>query len=176
MTKEMQRLIKNTIFLTGFMGSGKSTVGKSLAGLLGYPFVDLDDLIVQHEHRPIAEIFATDGEQYFRDCESTVVQELPKHQAAIYATGGGLVVRDENRHQMASLGKVVYLKASWPVLKQRLQQSVERPLVNSSKDWGNVKDLLSQRQIYYEQADLVIETNGLTPLQIAQKIISELTI
>ena len=176
MTKDMQQLITNTIFLTGFMGSGKSTVGKSLSGLLGYPFVDLDELIVQREHRPIAEIFATDGEPYFRDCESAVLQKMSAHQDAIYATGGGLVVRDVNRRQMASLGKVVYLKTSWPVLKQRLQQSVERPLINSSKDWDNVKDLLSQRQKYYEQADLIVDTDGLTPLQIAQKIAVEFTL
>jgi len=171
----MQRLITNTIFLTGFMGSGKSTVGKSLAGLLGYPFVDLDDLIVQREHRPIAEIFATDGEPYFRDCETSVLKELHHDQSTVLATGGGLIVREENRRQMARLGKVVYLKTSWPVLKQRLQQNAERPLVNSAKDWNNVKDLLSQRQKYYEQADLIVDTDGLTPLQIAQKIAVELT-
>lgn len=172
----MQRLIKHTIFLTGFMGTGKTTVGKSLAGLLGCPFVDLDDLIVQREGRPIAEIFATNGELYFRDCETSLLKELHHDQSAIYATGGGLVVRDENRRHMANLGKVVYLKASWSVLKHRLQQSSARPLVNSAKDWGKVKDLLFQRQIYYEQADLIIETNGLTPVQVAQKIISEFTL
>lgn len=171
----MQRQINTTIFLTGFMGSGKSTVGKLLAGLLGCPFVDLDDLIEQREHRLIADIFATDGEPYFRDCESTVLQELSQHPATIYATGGGLVVRNENRRQLASLGTVVYLKASWPVLKQRLQQSAARPLVNKAKDWENVKDLLSQRQRYYEQAAFIVDTDNLTPLQVAQKIAVELT-
>ena len=74
-----------------------------------------------------------------------------------------------------NLGKIVYLKASWPVLKKRLQQSVKRPLVNSANDWDKVKTLLIQRQIVYEQADLIIDTDGLSPLQIAQKVVVGLT-
>ena len=170
----MQFAKSKNIFLTGFMGSGKSTVGKMLSDQLDCPFIDLDEIIVQSENRPIAEVFAVDGELYFRDCETAVLKELPQHPARVYATGGGLVVRDENRQLLEKLGRVVYLKTSWPVLKQRLQQNVDRPLVNSAKDWGNVESLLSQRQAFYERADIVIETDGLTPFQVASKIVSEL--
>jgi len=171
----MQFAESKNIFLTGFMGSGKTTAGKLLSGLLGCPFVDLDEMIVARENRSIAVIFATDGEFYFRDCETALLKELSQNQATVYATGGGLVVRDENRSLMQKHGRVVYLKASWPVLKQRLQQSVDRPLVNSAQDWGHVESLLSQRLAFYERAGIVIETDGLTPLQVANKIVTELT-
>ena len=145
-----------------------------MSGLLKCPFADLDEIIVQRENRSIAEVFAADGELYFRDCETAVLKELPQHPTSVYAAGGGLVVRDKNRQLLEKLGRVVYLKASWPVLRQRLQQSVDRPLVNSAKEWGHVESLLSQRQAFYERADIVIETDGLAPLQVACKIVSEL--
>lgn len=171
----MQFATSKNIFLTGFMGSGKSTVGKLLSGLLGCPFVDLDEIIIQNEHRSIAEIFVADGEPYFRDCETAVLKELPQNQVRVYATGGGLVVRDENRQRMKMLGRVVYLQTSWPVLRQRLQQSVARPLINSAKDWDKVENLLSRRQACYESADIIIDTDGLTPLQVAKTIVMELS-
>ena len=171
----MQSALSKNTFLTGFMGSGKSTVGKLLSGLLKCPFVDLDEVIVHQEKRTIAEVFASEGELYFRDCETAVLKALPGRPASVYATGGGLVVRDENRQLMGKQGQVVYLKTSWPVLKQRLRKSADRPLVNNSEDWGNVERLLLQRQSLYECADIVIETDGLTPLQVANKIIAELT-
>ncbi|MBE0577412.1 MAG: shikimate kinase [Desulfuromonadales bacterium] len=171
----MQPEITHNIFLTGFMGAGKSTVGKILADLLKCAYSDLDDMIVQREKRTIAEIFAAEGEDYFRDCETTVLQSLRSQPAAVYATGGGLVVRDENRRQMQILGRVVYLKASWPTLMNRLQQSTDRPLVTPERDWHNLNQLWTKRQVFYEDADIVVETDGLTPLQVAQKIASGLT-
>jgi shikimate dehydrogenase len=92
----------------------------------------------------------------------------------VYATGGGLVVREENRLLMTDLGRVVYLRSQWPVLKKRLQQGVDRPLVDSASGWDTVKDLCAQRQTFYEDADIIVDTDLLTPLQIAQKIVSEL--
>jgi shikimate kinase len=174
-TQYMQPEITNNIFLTGFMGAGKSTVGKILADLLKCAYSDLDDMIVQREKRTIAEIFATEGEDYFRDCETAVLRSLRSQPAVVYATGGGLVVRGENRRQMQILGRVVYLKASWPTLMNRLQQSTDRPLVTPERDWYNLKQLWTQRQAFYEDADIVVDTDGLTPLQVAQKIASGLT-
>jgi len=171
----MQPKIKQHIFLTGFMGAGKSTVGKLLADLLQCAFIDLDEMIVQREGRSIAEIFSANGESYFRDCETAILMELNCQPTAVYATGGGLVVRDENRAQMQQLGRIVYLKAGWPTLKGRLQSSVDRPLVTPTRDWVRLKDLWISRQAFYEAADLVIDTDGLTPLQVAQKIVSGLT-
>lgn len=171
----MQPEITYNIFLTGFMGAGKSTVGKILADLLKYAYSDLDDMIVQCEKRTIAEIFAAEGEDYFRDCETAVLHALRSQPATVYATGGGLVVRDENRRQMQRLGRVVYLKASWPILMNRLQQSTDRPLVSPEKDWYKLKQLWTKRQAFYEDADIVIDTDGLTPVQVAREIASGLT-
>ena len=158
------------------MGAGKSTVGKLLADLLECLFIDTDEMIVQREKRSIAEIFAVDGEFYFRNCETAMLKELPQHQTAVYATGGGLIVREDNRRCMESLGLIVYLNTSWPTLQQRLQQSVDRPLVNSARDWENVKVLFDQRQTFYENADISIATDELTPLQVANKIVVGLTL
>ncbi len=156
------------------MGVGKSTVGKLLAELLGCMFIDLDEMIVQRENHSISKIFATDGEDYFRDCETSILKELNRSPMTVYATGGGLVVREENRLLMPALGRVVYLRSQWPVLKKRLQQGVDRPLVDSASGWDTVKDLCAQRQTFYEDADIIVDTDLLTPLQIAQKIVSEL--
>jgi shikimate kinase len=170
----MNFVLKENVFLTGFMGAGKSTVGNLLAGLLSCPFVDLDEKIVEFENHTIAEIFAVEGESYFRDCETRVLKALAQEPATVYATGGGLVVRDENRREMRRLGQSVYLKAGWQTLEKRLRKSTGRPLVNTENDWSEVKTLWEKRQPFYNDADLVVATDELTPLQVAQKITMEL--
>jgi shikimate kinase len=160
------------IFLTGFMGAGKSTVGELLAARLNTPFLDLDAMIVQRENRTIAEIFATDGEGYFRDCETSTLKALRQQAIAVYATGGGIVERDENRRDMKAIGRILYLKTGWPTLRTRLQQSVDRPLIDPERGWHDVKALWTRRQVFYEDADLIVETDGLTPLEVTEKIAS----
>ena len=170
----MEQAVSKNIFLTGFMGAGKSTVGRLLANLMNHPFVDLDEMIVQRENRTIADIFSAEGEKYFRDCETLVLNELYQQPAAIYATGGGIVVRDENRRTMKGIGSIVYLKTSWATLENRLRKSVARPLVDPETGWDHVKELLAERQAFYEDADIVVETDGCTPSQVAHKIASGL--
>jgi len=170
----MELAVSKNIFLTGFMGAGKSTVGRLLANLMNRPFVDLDEMIVQRENRTITDIFSADGEKYFRDCETSVLNELYQQPVAIYATGGGIVVRDENRRTMKGIGSIVYLKTSWATLKNRLRKSVDRPLVDPDAGWDHVKALLADRQTFYEDADIVVETDGCTPSQVAHKIASGL--
>lgn len=157
------------------MGAGKSTVGRLLAELLSCNFADIDAMIVQQERRSIAEIFAADGEDFFRDCETSLLQGLPLQPMTVYATGGGLVVRDENRLQIHNLGRTVYLMAAWTTLMDRLQQSKDRPLIAPKRDWDAVKALWSSRQQFYETADIIVETDGLAPLQVARTIIARLT-
>ena len=162
------------IFLTGFMGAGKSTVGQLLADQLNTPFIDLDAMIVQRENRTIAEIFSADGEGYFRDCETSILKALHQQATAVYATGGGIVERDENRREMKAIGRVIYLKTGWPTLRSRLQQSVDRPLVDPERGWHDVEALWAKRQVFYEEADIIVETDGLTPLEVTEKIASVL--
>jgi shikimate kinase len=171
----MQPELKHNIFLTGFMGAGKSSVGRVLAALLKCSFADLDEMIVQREGRSITEIFAVDGEDYFRDCETAILNKLSHQQAvAVYSTGGGLVIREENRRQMRRLGCIVYLKASWPTLMMRLQKSVDRPLVTPERDWHKLKDLWIRRQVFYADADIVVDTDGHEPLHVVQEIVAGL--
>lgn len=166
--------LSQNIFLTGFMGAGKTTVGQSLAELTGCPFEDLDSMIVQREKRSIPEIFAAEGEEYFRNCETVVLSSLKKQGRTVYATGGGIVMREKNRAMMRSKGRIVYLCASWETLRGRLQGSVDRPLVDRANGWHDLERLWRSRLPHYQDADLIVETEALTPLQVAQKIVSQL--
>jgi len=159
------------IFLTGFMGAGKTTTGKALAARLQCDFVDLDQVVVDRENRTIAEIFATDGETYFRDCETQLLLDLNRENPAVYATGGGIVERPENRNQMRSEGLVIYLNARWSTLKQRLAGSTERPLAGPGHSWDDVERLWKKRQDMYQEADIMVETDDLTPAQVAERIV-----
>ncbi len=154
------------------MGAGKTSVGRLLADMMELPFVDLDERIVEREKSSIAQIFESRGEGYFRDCESAVLNGLQHCSATVYATGGGIVIREDNRCKMKSLGKVIYLKSTWPTLKKRLQSSADRPLVNNEKNLDDLKDLLDSRRHLYEEADVQIDTDGLTPIEVAQRIVS----
>ena len=156
------------------MGAGKTTVGRSLAELTGCPFHDLDSMIVQREKRSIAEIFAAEGEEYFRNCETVVLSSLKKHDRTVFATGGGIVMRDKNRAMMRSKGSIVYLSASWETLRGRLQNSVDRPLVDQAKGWSDLERLWLSRLPHYRDADLIVDTDAITPLQVAEKIVSQL--
>lgn len=162
------------IFLTGFMGAGKSTVGRKLARRLGYAFVDLDDLVVAREGRSIADIFAAEGEAYFRDCESAVLADQVAAARTVFATGGGIVGREENRIRMRRAGVVIYLRAGWPSLEQRLSKGRGRPLADSSKGWDTVRQLWEKRVPWYEDADLVINTDGKKVDEVVRVIVKSL--
>jgi shikimate kinase len=172
----MSKKYLKSVFLTGFMGAGKSTAGQLTADLLNMPFVDLDERIVQSEERSIATIFAKYGEEYFRNCETDLLGEIKEEAAAVYATGGGIVVREVNREAMSSMGKIVYLSASWPILQERLKNSVNRPLVAPGKKWDELKTLWVKRQTFYSEADIIVNVDGLAPLEIARNILVELNI
>ena len=167
----MKNIGVQNIFLTGFMGAGKSTVGHALSKLTGCPFYDLDSLIVEKEQRPIAEIFKTDGEEYFRNCETTILSALNEEKNAVYATGGGIVLREENRTLMRGTGMIIYLHSRWDTLRERLKDSVDRPLVDPAKGWYDLEQLWLQRIPLYQDADLIVDTDGITPRQVAEKIV-----
>ena len=122
------------LYLTGFMGSGKSVVAKELKKALSYPMIDMDDEIEHREKRAINEIFATDGEAYFRTVEAEVLQDLSKRDLLIIACGGGVVLKEENRRIMKESGTTVYLCAEPATILARVYENSSRPLLSGKKN------------------------------------------
>lgn len=163
--------LPRNIVLIGFMGCGKTTIGKRLARMLGYPFVDTDQIIEVKTSTTIAEIFETRGEAYFRQLEAAVLQELaaPDAPRRIVATGGGIVGRRQNRILLRQLGYVVWLQAPVAVIEARTSRNSERPLLaKNSKPRQKIERLLAARTpLYHEIADLELDTTELDTKEIA---------
>lgn len=164
----------SNILLVGFMGAGKSTVGRRLARQLGYDFTDLDQLIVAREGRSIPELFSAYGEAHFRDRESAALADQSNAQRTVFATGGGVVGRPENRAMLKALGQVVYLRAAWSTIEKRLRRGTGRPLADPQNGWETVRQLWSSRLAWYEEADLIIDTDDLRVPDVVQQIIAGL--
>ena len=158
------------LFLTGFMGAGKTTVGQALADNLDMLYVDLDALIVESVGKSIKSIFSEDGESAFRDVETSCLKSLSGTASAVVATGGGIVGRLENLKFMQNNGTTIYLSAEWNTLKQRLEGTTDRPLIDKDNNWVATKELFLGRCPLYEQADLVIKTDQRTVQEIVDEI------
>ncbi len=154
-------MIKN-IILTGFMGVGKTSVGTRLAKDLGYSFVDTDVLIEADQRMTITEIFGKFGEPYFRDIETKVIRGIMSCGNQVVSTGGGAVIRDENRDAFKQAGYVVCLTARPEVIFERVKLETHRPLLQTRDPLAKIRELLGQRQRYYNQADFVIDTSDKT--------------
>ena len=162
------------ILLTGFMGAGKTTVGKKLAKRLGYLFIDTDREIEKKQGCSITEIFKYGGEECFRDLETDILQKLQTKQNLVIATGGGMVLRNENRSLMQSLGTRVYLKVELQELMRRLKKDKKRPLLQKSKPEVHILEMLQQRKNIYEEAECIIDTTDLSPHQMVTEIIRKI--
>ena len=159
------------ITLTGFMGSGKTTVGKVLADFLGCPFMDLDDLVVKKAGKSIPDIFAQDGEPAFRQLEAQVLRKTVEKYAestAVLALGGGAVLAPSSAALLHEKTVCIYLRASLETLLTRLEgETAGRPLADAS-----LADRLASREpIYEETAHVIIDTDGLSPDEVADEII-----
>jgi shikimate kinase len=160
------------IFLVGFMGAGKSTVGKILAEKTGYSFYDADQYIEEKAGTTITQIFAEHGEPYFRDLESEATQELAKNENQVIATGGGVVQRDRNWDAMKENGVTVYLKASVETIWERIKDDTTRPLLQVENPVETARELLNKRTPMYEKADIIVLTDNLSLEQAADEILS----
>jgi shikimate kinase len=163
------------IFLTGFMGSGKSTAGKKLAKLLRLKFIDLDQYVEQKEKLPVYSIFENFGENAFRKMEQACLIELLKNEKnCVIALGGGTICFENNLEKIKDNGLLVFIDLPSIAIAQRLETSkVKRPLIKNLK--GNelvtfIEDKLSQRKVFYDQAHISVSGISLTPQQLAQKI------
>lgn len=151
-------MFKN-IILTGFMGVGKTSVGTRLAKDLGYTFVDTDALIEADQKTTITEIFSSFGEPYFRDVETRIIRQVLEGANQVVSTGGGAVIRDENRAAFKKAGFVVCLTARPEVIYERIKQETHRPLLQTPDPLAKIRELLGSREKFYRQADFVFDTS-----------------
>lgn len=159
------------VILTGFMGSGKSTVGRVLAKKLGCPFVDLDAVIVKTAGKSINRIFAEEGEPAFRALESVCLERVLNEGRAIVATGGGVVMAEQNRELMGRLGTVINLMVSLPRVLERLKGATDRPLFGGVDAEQKARALMEQREQFYAAADIRIDTDGKSVEDVSAEII-----
>lgn len=155
------------IFLIGFMGAGKTTVGQALARLLNCEFVDLDQLIEARVGKSISDIFAGMGETEFRRLENEAIVECRGRQRTVIALGGGAYASEENRNVLRGIGKTVWLDCPLEVCLQRVSGDLSRPLVT---DEAQMRELFERRRPAYAQADHAVQTGDLSPEQLAIEI------
>ncbi|MCX7925896.1 MAG: 3-dehydroquinate synthase [Fimbriimonadales bacterium] len=158
------------LYLTGNMGSGKTTIGKRLAKSLHIPFYDLDALVEQAAGLTISEIFAQQGETHFRELESKVLREVAHNPAGVVATGGGIVLNEANRAVMRQSGWIIYLKASPETLWKRLQHARNRPLLHTPNPQETLASIVYAREPLYQEADWIVEVDALTPTQAVEAV------
>lgn len=158
------------IVLTGFMAVGKTAVGRRLARKLGRQFIDTDELIEARAGKTVAEVFASEGEQAFRRLEREVVATLSPERPAVIATGGGTFVDPDNRRRLQELGVVVCLVTSIDTVLERAGRGGKRPLA-AGADRERLQRLFDERMPAYRQADVLVETDGLTIEQSVGRIL-----
>ena len=162
------------IFLTGFMGCGKTSVGRILAAKLGYRFVDLDQVIVERAGASINEIFASHGEPAFRSLESGALAEVAGRTGVVVSTGGGAVIAEGNRSVMRRSGAIVNLTATAEAIAARVSGDSERPLLKDDASVERIRTMLGGREGFYADADLRIDTTGKTVEAVAAEIVQYL--
>jgi shikimate kinase len=160
------------IFLVGPMGSGKSAVGRRLAGRLGLDFVDSDEEIQSRTGVDIPYIFEREGEAGFRQREREVLDELTRRSGVLIATGGGAILDADTRERLKARGRVVYLRTSVGQQLARTRRGDQRPLLNNADPRGTLERLMRQRApLYEESADLTVDTDGRRVTAVVDEIV-----
>jgi shikimate kinase len=163
----------DNLILVGFMGAGKSSVGRLLARRLGRCFVETDDMITAREGRSIPEIFAQQGEAYFRAAEEEVLGLLALKGGDVIATGGGLPCRDGRMERLRELGTVIWLAGDFDTLYARAVKAGARPML-AGRSREEVEALYRARELYYRHAHLTVDAEGLGPDQVAARVLHAL--
>jgi shikimate kinase len=163
------------IFLVGMMGAGKTTIGKALAQRLRREFVDTDRILVERTGVPVATVFEIEGEEGFRRRESGVVAELALGEDCVVATGGGVVLMEQNRRVMRNSGTVIYLRARLESLWERTRHDVTRPLLSTADPRGTLARLLEERDpLYQDAAHLVVDTGSQSASTLVSRVVAAL--
>lgn len=168
-----KKVKKDNIILIGFMGSGKTTIGLKLSYLLQVPVDDTDKIIEQTEGKTISEIFAQNGEGYFRNLETSVLYKIRESNSTkIYSLGGGTPIQLQNQSIICQCGTVIYLRAKPETIYDRLKNDTTRPLLQCDNPLDRIKKLISYRGPVYERcADLVIDVDDVSQKDIVDKIV-----
>lgn len=162
------------IVLIGFMGSGKSSIGRLIASKLRYRFVDTDQLVVSGTGMEISELFRLHGEAHFRDEERRALESLKNETRHVIATGGGIVTRLENRPALLELGFVVWLSANEDTIFERISRNTKRPLLQTPNPRETIANLLAERMpLYKSVAHFTIDTSTQSHNAIAEAVIAE---
>ena len=164
------------IALLGFMGVGKTAVGKVLAKMTGMNYVDIDEIIVDRAGKTIPKIFEEEGELVFREIERAVTHEIAGLDGQIIACGGGTVLDDENLASLRRASKMVLLNAETEIILERGEKDEDkRPLLMADDKLGRIQSLLKARESgYMRAADIVVSTSKKTPEQVAEEILEQL--
>ena len=172
---QARKLFDYNIVLIGFMGAGKSTVSDYLSTMFAMEIIEMDQVIAEREEMSIPDIFATYGEEYFRDLETNLLIEMQSRKNVIISCGGGAAMRERNVAEMKKNGKVVLLTASPETIYERVKDSDDRPVLRGRKNINGISELMEQRRGKYEAAaDIVIHTDHKTVLQICEELVRRL--
>ena len=169
----------SNIYLLGFMGVGKSTIGKLLAEKLSRQFFDIDDLIVESTGKQITKIFKENGDEHFRQLESDALKSVAEEKNTVISCGGGIVMKNDNMKIISETGISVFLSAAIDTLIERIGNSTERPLLNGLSDeekFEIIKETVALRLPKYLSADLTLDTNDKTPELIVNELVGKLNI
>jgi len=160
------------IILVGFMGTGKSVVGKLLAKKLNRDFLETDDMIEAKEKMPIRDIFEKKLEPYFRAVEKEAIKEAAKRENAVISAGGGAIIDENNFNSLKNSGIIICLKASPETILERTKDLKTRPLLNVPDPKKRIEDLLAKREPCYSKADYAVDTDNLSVDDVVLKIIT----
>jgi shikimate kinase len=166
------RSIRN-LALIGFMGTGKSGVGRVVADLMHFTFLDTDNVVEARAGKPISDIFSQDGEPAFRQWERRVVEELTRREKTVIATGGGLPADPANLASLKTHALVICLWASPETIWERVRGQNHRPLLNEPDPLGKIRELLAAREAHYRQADVLVNTEMRSVREVAQHVIHQ---
>lgn len=171
----MSKLFDYNIVLIGFMGTGKSTVSELLKRRFAMEVVEMDQIIEERQGMSISDIFATYGEEYFRDLETNLLIEMQSQKNMVISCGGGVPMRERNVVEMKKNGRVVLLTAKPETILNRVKNNHNRPLLEGNKNVDFIADLMEKRREKYQTAaDIVIETDGKSGMEICEELVKKL--
>ena len=171
----MSTTLQKTLYLIGFMGSGKSTVSRHMSRALDVPKIEMDDLLAERAGKPITQIFAEDGEEVFRQMETALLREIGAGEPALVSCGGGVVLRPENVEIMKATGTILLLSATPQTIFQRVRHSTKRPILNGNMNVEFIAELMAKRDpAYRAAADVTVSIDGKTSDVVARELVERI--